>query len=326
VFARSQADAAPWRVELDLDADAGGMLVLEEPAGAVWQAGEADTDGGVLVRPLGKGVRLTASTAGRQRVVVNLLPHTERRGGLETAEMRLPGTPAAAIHLVGEPLSANAVACEFAAAGRPFLRAPLVDATSRAPVFAVSGAERVRLVRPLDPRDRIAAEPTAATTVNDVFWGLDACTVQTTLTLDAADLLPAVLLRADERLEKMEVVDADAAVIQAVGPGRWRLELSRANRGKTVVTLASRMPRSSASEPARPPSTTGPSSVTQPATSMPNAESSCRARPPAATRAAVSRALARSSTARTPPRCLIDPGRSAWPGRGRSTSSSRSSL
>jgi hypothetical protein len=242
VFARSQADAAPWRVELDLDADAGGTLVLEEPAGAVWQAGESDTDGGVLVRPLGKGVQLTASTAGRQRVVVNLLPHTERRGGLETAEMRLPGTPAAAIHLVGEPLSANAVACEFAAAGRPFLRAPLVDATSLAPVFDVSGAERVRLVRPLDPRDRIAAEPTAATTVNDVFWGLDACTVQTTLTLDAADLLPAVLLRADERLEKMEVVDADAAVIQAVGPGRWRLELSRANRGKTVVTLASRMP------------------------------------------------------------------------------------
>jgi crotonobetainyl-CoA:carnitine CoA-transferase CaiB-like acyl-CoA transferase len=48
--------------------------------------------------------------------------------------MRLPGTPAAAIHLVGEPLSATAVACESAAAGRPFLRAPLVDATSPAPV------------------------------------------------------------------------------------------------------------------------------------------------------------------------------------------------
>ncbi len=242
VFARLPADAAPWRVELDLDSDAGGTLVLSEPEGAVWQAGEADAGGGVLVRPLGTGVRLTASTAGRQRVAINLVPRTERRGGLERAEVRLPGTPAAAIHLVGEPLPANAVVCESAAPGQPFLRSPLVDGSSPTPVFDVSGAERVRLVRPLDPRDRIATEPTAATTVNDVFWGLDACTVQTTLTLDAADPLPAVLLRADERLEKMEVVAADAAFIQAIGPGRWRLELPRASRGKTAVTLMSRMP------------------------------------------------------------------------------------
>jgi hypothetical protein len=242
LFVRPPADAAPWRVELDLDADAGGTLVLEEPAGAVWQAGEAATGGGVLVRPFGSGVRLTASTAGRQRVVVNLVPRTERRGGLESAEVRLPGTLAAAIHLSGEPLPANAVACEAAAAGRPFLRVPLVDATSLTPVFDVSGAERVRLLRPLDSRDRIGAEPTTATTVNDVFWGLDACTVQTTLTLDTAGLLPVVLLRADERLGKMEVADADTAVIQAVGPGMWRLELPRANRGKTEVTLESRMP------------------------------------------------------------------------------------
>lgn len=241
VFVRPPAEAAPWRVELDVDADAGGTLVLEDAGGAVWQRGEAATGGGVLVKPLGNGVRLTASTAGRQRVVVNVLPQMERRGGLEIAAVRLPGAPAAALHLSGEPLAANAVACEAAAADRSFLRAPPLDPSSTAPVFDVSGAERVRLLRPLDPRDRIAAEPTAATTANDVFWGLDACTVQTTLTVDTADLLPAVLLRADERLGKLEVADADAAVIQAVGPGMWRLELLRANRGKTEVRLVSQM-------------------------------------------------------------------------------------
>jgi len=242
VFARPAADAAPWRVELDLDADAGGTLILHDHAGAVWQAEEADGGGGVLVRPIDGGVRLTASTTGRQRTALHVVPGTRRRGGVEIAEMRLPGTPAAAIHLVGEPLPAHAVACESAAAGRPFLRAAAVDGTAAAPVFDVSGAERVRLMRPLDPRDRLVAEPTAAATVNEVVWGLDGCTVQTTISLDAAGFLPAVLLQADERLEKLEVVAADAAVIQAVGPGAWRLELPEMNRGKTEVTLMSRMP------------------------------------------------------------------------------------
>ena len=54
---------------------------------------------------------------------------------------------------------------------------------------------------------------------------------------------------------------------------------------------------------------------------MPNCASSWRASVPAATRDAVSRALARSSTSRTSV-CpyLRAPARSAWPGRGRVTS------
>ena len=49
---------------------------------------------------------------------------------------------------------------------------------------------------------------------------------------------------------------------------------------------------------------------------MPNGASSCLASAPAATRTAVSRALARSSTPRIEPRYLIAPVRSPWPGRG----------
>ena len=54
------------------------------------------------------------------------------------------------------------------------------------------------------------------------------------------------------------------------------------------------------------------------------ARSSCRAIAPAATRAAVSRALARSRTSRTSSRpYLATPARSAWPGRGRVTGARR---
>ena len=241
LFVGQPADAAPWRVELDVDADAGGTLLIEEDDGAVWRPADAAARG-VLVREAGNGVRLTASAAGRHRVALTATPRVERRAGLEHAELRLPGAATAAVHLVGDPPPANAVACERAAAGEPFLPARLADPTAATPVFDVTGAARVRLLRPLDPRDRLATEPTTATTVNSVFWGLDMCTVQTTISLDAADLLHAVRLRADERLERLEIVDHTAASLQAVGPGRWLLELPRAARGKVEVRLESRMP------------------------------------------------------------------------------------
>src|SRR5687768_18072531 len=63
---------------------------------------------------------------------------------------------------------------------------------------------------------------------------------------------------------------------------------------------------------------------------MPNCLRKQRANPPDATRAAVSRALARSRVSRqSVVSHLIDPARSAWPGRGRWTggaSSRRESL
>lgn len=244
VFAKPpvEAGAEPWRVELELDADAGGTLLLDEPAGAAWRVADAAVGGSVLARPVGNGLRLTAATAGRQRVEVEVAPRVERRGGVEIAEVRLPAAPAAAVHLVGDPLPANAVICERSMGGQPFLSAPVVGPASAAAVFDVSAAERVRLVRPLDPRDRITAEPSAATTVNEVQWGLTACTVQTRMSLDSPDLLHAVVLRADERLERVKVAEGDAAAIQAVGPGRWLLELPRADRGKVELTLTSRMP------------------------------------------------------------------------------------
>ena len=67
-------------------------------------------------------------------------------------------------------------------------------------------------------------------------------------------------------------------------------------------------------------STTSPIADTWLASRMPNRASSWRASEPAATRAAVSRALARSSTSRMSSWSYLSaPARSAWPGRGRVT-------
>lgn len=242
VFAPQMGDTRPWRVQLDVDADAGGTLLIADPGRMAWRPVDDSAVVGMLVRPDGDGVRLTASTAGRRRVTLAVTPRIERRGGLEIVELRLPVAPTAAIQFGGDPLPANAVVCERSVAGQPFRRVPPIDSASSATVFDVSGADRVRLLRPLDPRDRIATEPTTATTVNEVFWGLDTCTVQTTVSLDATDLLYAVPLRVDERLERLEVVDGAGSLVRGAGAGQWLLELPRATRGKAEVRLVARMP------------------------------------------------------------------------------------
>ncbi len=71
---------------------------------------------------------------------------------------------------------------------------------------------------------------------------------------------------------------------------------------------------------------TPPIRVTCEKTLTPRSRSSALASAPAATRAAVSRAEARSSTLRTSVwPYLSTPGRSAWPGRGRCTSATSAS-
>jgi hypothetical protein len=242
VFASSAGETAVWRVVLDVDADAGGSLLVDAGEGCLWRP--AEPVAGMFVRPDGRTVRLTASGAGRHRVSLLVEPRIERRGGIESAELQMPGGAVAAVHLVGESLAAGAIACERANAGGPFLPAAVVDATAASPVFDVSGAARMRLVRPLDSHDRLAAAPAAATTTNAVFWGLDACGVKTTIAIDTGvDLLHSLLVRADERLEGIEaLVDGVPVAVQPVAPGRWLLEWPREVRGKAVVTISSRMP------------------------------------------------------------------------------------
>lgn len=241
VFASAAVGTDAWRVVLDVDADAGGSLLIDAPERGAWRP--AEPVAGVLVRPVGRGVRLTASGAGRLRVPLLVEPRIEQRGGLEIAEMQMPGGAVAAVHIAGASLPAGSVACERADAGGPFVRVAAADPTAAAPVFDVSGAARSRVLRPLDPRDRLAASPASAVTVNEVFWGLDACTVATTFSIDAgAELLHSLVLRGDDRLEGLEALtDGAAAVLRPLEPGRWVLELPRDARGRMVVSVSSRM-------------------------------------------------------------------------------------
>ena len=97
----------------------------------------------------------------------------------------------------------------------------------------------------------------------------------------------------------------------------------RRRRSAAGCRRAARPPRSNVTTvPAA--SATSPRAKTWLVTLTPTRASSCRAMAPAATRAAVSRALARSRMSRMSARpYLATPARSAWPGRGRVTGARR---
>jgi len=250
-------DADPWRLELDIEADAGGMLVLDQaPGRAVWIP--PDPGGlppGIRARVEGSRLRLTAATEGRRRLTIGLVPSVSRRGILEAASIRIPMVPAASVAIVdaaGVPLTppAGSIACDRATEDGPWLPAAAVtdaggDPRAGRAEFNVSGARRVRLLRPLDPRQRIAAGSGGIRSINDVAWNIDGCSVTATLDIDGgADIVRWFVVQADERLEDLEPVASETAPprLTRLDRGRLLVEPREAVAGSQRIMLTGRMP------------------------------------------------------------------------------------
>jgi hypothetical protein len=250
-------DADPWRLELDIEADAGGMLVLDQaPGRAVWIPPDPGAlPPGIRARVEGSRLRLTAATEGRRRLTIGLVPAVSRRGMLETASIRIPMVPAASVALVdadGVPLSppAGSIACDRSTEDGPWLPAAAVtdaggDPRASRAVFDVSGARRVRLLRPLDPRQRIATGSGQTRSINDVAWNVDGCSVTATLDVDGgADIVRWFVVQADERLEDLETAVSATAPprLTRLDRGRLLVEPREAVAGSQRITLTGRMP------------------------------------------------------------------------------------
>jgi hypothetical protein len=234
-----------WRVELGIDADAGGTLVLDQGAtGATWgSAPRSPAAGAVFVQDAHDGrprLRLTAAVAGRHRVALDVRPGTARRGEVDVATIRVPAAPLAELSVAGL-VDPGAIGCARAVGDGPFL--PVVPAAAGGARLAcdISGASQVRLVRPIDRRARLASSPRRALTVNAVEWGLDAARTEATFELDpGTDILTGFTVRADERLADLAVVGPDVTRPQLIplGGGATRIELTDPTRGPVQLRLA----------------------------------------------------------------------------------------
>ncbi len=236
---------ALWRMVLDIDADAGGTLVLDQgPGEARWETSAARPNT-VQVRQEGRFVRLVAPVAGSQRLEVKVQPAVDRRGRLETATIRLPPAAETRLELVdgngtAMPAAGDAVQCDRAAQDGPFMRA--TEANPGGPGFDLTGAARGRLVRPLDRRDRLSGGGLTATSENDIAWDLDACRLRARFDIAGEAIIRAVVVVADALLEPLEDPTAEGQSVRPRGRGRFLVERTSPEPGPARMHLAFRMP------------------------------------------------------------------------------------
>lgn len=232
-----------WRLVVEIDADRGGVLVLDQrAAGSRWLPPVGRMPPGVLVEVDATATlaRLVALTPGRHRVEFGIAPAISRRGGVETLTACVPPAPRSTIELVaaGDDPSrpdTRRVLCDLATRGGPWIRA-----VERDGLFDVSRAARVRLTRAVDPRGGVAALVPQARSDNDVIWSGDGCQVEAAFEIDAGTtIVPSVIVRASPGLEPLPPADASCSPL---GGGRFLLERTEPTAGRSRIAVTFTMP------------------------------------------------------------------------------------
>jgi hypothetical protein len=229
-------DGGSWRIGLDIDADQGGALLLQQnPGVATWEPAHEPPPAGVTI---GAGadpseLRLLATVSGRQRVWLRCLPVTLREGDVEIAEIRLPAAAESTLEIArgsGADQGKN-WQCDRGSRGEPWL--PAIGGQGR---FDVSRAERVRIVRPADAGNSLATELRSAVSFNDIDWLSGGYRLTATFNVGRErEIVRAVMVRADPDLELITPVTGSAA--EPLGEGRWLLSRSRPRAGQARFTV-----------------------------------------------------------------------------------------
>jgi hypothetical protein len=178
-----------------------------------------------------------------------VVPAVRREGGVSTAVAGIPVAPTATVQLV-DALEApvrtapGSILCERAAADGPFLSTPEAAAGLGEASFDVAGATRVRMVRPLDRRDRLATRVEVQDAVNDLTWEGDGCRLDATFDVDGGGaIMRSLLVRADERLVDLSGESGTVPVsLEPLEAGRWLVRFPEPLRGRVVLRVRARMP------------------------------------------------------------------------------------
>lgn len=227
-------------ITLDLDADRGGSLLLDQrPSGATWMTDLHEASPGMIVAYSAGDAeaRLTTTVAGRHRVTLLCRPGIVRQGDVTIASVCLPAAARATLQISGLERpgdTAAALQCERWShdAWVPAIR-------SGGSSFDVAGAQRVRIVRPVDSRDRLASEFRTAVSFNDLDWLPDECRVTATFDVGGErEIVRSLVVRADPDLEPIPMGDEPRP--QRLGGGRWLLERPQARAGAARFSVTFR--------------------------------------------------------------------------------------
>ena len=250
---------ASWRLDIDVDADAGGTLLLDQSgSGARFRPGTLRIDGAAVTARLEAAdavLRCVVPDAGRHTVSVDVEASGRRRGDVETAMISLPQAPEASLQFV--PMAgrtAAAIVCERAAAPGVFVVAARRSTESPGVVFDVSRSTQVRLSRSVAAGVELASLPPTAVSRNDIFWNLDECRLTGVYEIDAGDaIVRSCIVRAALGLEWIapstkqdgepedDGASAEGVSIRPLGNRRFLVERRSPERGRFHFEIPFRM-------------------------------------------------------------------------------------
>jgi hypothetical protein len=231
----------PWTLALELEADTGGLLVIDQTgSGATWGRVANPTPGlEVSFGGQGRVARVVTAVPGRHRLTLQLVPEPTRTGAVEQTIVNLPPAPRATLR-IDEPVAAKgrraAWQCDRSGPEGGWLPA------GGGGVFDVAAAARVRLVRPVDPRVTLAAGLDAAVSFNDIAWRSDDCRVTASFDVGAeATIVRQLIVRADPRLVAVALVGGGPS-LRPLGGGRHLVEIPEPRVGQRRIAIEFRMP------------------------------------------------------------------------------------
>lgn len=232
------AATGAWRLVLDLQADVGGLLLLDQSGtGARWTSVGACSRGlDATVDAAGTVARVVASVAGSHRLELELVPGSGRTGDVESLTAWLPPAPRAVVR-IATPGAGAALGGDWQCerVGPDGLWLPVTNAGA----FDVAGAAGVRLVRPIDPGFKLAAGLAAAVSFNDLIWRGGECRVAASFDVGSeGSIVRSLILRADTALEPVPGL----IVARPLGGGRHLVEIPEPRAGQRRVAVEFRMP------------------------------------------------------------------------------------
>jgi hypothetical protein len=169
--------------------------------------------------------------------VIDLVPRPQRVGGLEQVMVRLPAAAATWVEIVAAAdgdASGDRWHCDRG--DRDGRWRPVDDAVGP---LDVSRAAAVRLTRSVDARQPLVTVPDRAESLDDIWWGEDACVVNASFDVDPGrGLVRSLVVRADLPLAPVE---GDTATrFMPLGDGRYLVDLPDPTAGgfRLVATFA----------------------------------------------------------------------------------------
>ena len=247
-----------WRLEVDVDADAGAILVLDQStSGGRFRPGTLRVDDAIATARLeGEDslLRVVIPDAGRHAFTVDVEAAGRRSGEVETATITVPLAPVASLQVLPSS-AAVGVVCERAAMPGFFTAASRRVDDSSAAIFDVSRSTEVRLARSAATEVSLAALTPTAVSRNDIFWNLDECRLTGVYEIEAGDtIVRSCVVRADAGLEWIapsgqrgeplpgDGDSADGVAIRPLGGCRYLVERRRPERGPFRFEVPFRMP------------------------------------------------------------------------------------